>query len=99
MTESVAWEVHYDRRVSDDFLKHFLKGGVASSLVEYVKHAPYPIDLQMRKNPKRKLAEHASFYVGLTSVLNVEGTGDRLRLTATRPTRTASVFPKHGPKR
>jgi len=69
MADSVAWDLHYDRRVSEDFLKHFLKGGVASSLVEYVKHAPYPLDLQMRKDPKRKFAEHASLYVGLTSIL------------------------------
>lgn len=82
MADPVKWDLHYDRRVSEDFLVHFRKGGVAGSLVEYVKHAPYPLDLQMRKDPKRKLAEHASLYVGLTSILNVERAGVRLRLNA-----------------
>jgi hypothetical protein len=40
----------------------------------------YPVDLQMRKNP-RTGAEHATLYVGLTSVLQVTRIkGDLLRL-------------------
>lgn len=62
--------IRYDRRVSEQFLAHFLKGGVAHSLTQYAAKARYPVDLQMRHNPKTG-ADHASLYVGLTSVLNV----------------------------
>lgn len=77
----IQWDLHYDRRVSEGFLAHFLDGGVAHSLVEYARHAPYPLDLQMRHNPKTG-AEHATLYVGLTSVVDVERVGDKLRLKA-----------------
>lgn len=63
-------KIRYDRRVSQEFLAHFRKGGVAHSLTEYAAKARYPVDLQMRHNPKTG-ADHASLYVGLTSVLNV----------------------------
>lgn len=66
----VNWELHYDRRVSDVFLQHFLPGGSAHRLVEYARFAAYPLDLQMRYNPKTG-TEHASLYVGLTTVLDV----------------------------
>lgn len=56
-------DVRYDRRVAPSFLEHFLAGGVAASLVEYAKHARYPVDLQMGHNPKTS-ADHASLYVG-----------------------------------
>ncbi len=62
--------IRYDRRVSPDFLAHFLKGGVAFSLTEYAGKARYTVDLQMRHSPKTG-ADHATLYVGLTSVLNV----------------------------
>jgi hypothetical protein len=75
----VTWDLHYDRRVSEQFLAHFLKGGVARSLVEYARYAPYAVDLQMRKNPKTG-AEHATLYVGLTSVLDVKRNKDQLQL-------------------
>jgi len=76
---TVAWDLHYDRRVSDGFLDHFLNGGVAHSLVEYARFAPYPLDLQMRHDPKTG-AEHATLYVGLTSVLGVKRKKDLLQL-------------------
>lgn len=63
-------KIRYDRRVSQEFLAHFRQGGVAHSLTEYAAKARYPVDLQMRHNPKTE-ADHASLYVGLTSVLNV----------------------------
>lgn len=63
-------DIRYDRRVSPVFLDHFCKGGVAHSLVEYAKHARFPIDLQLRHNPKTG-ADHATLYAGLTGVLNV----------------------------
>jgi hypothetical protein len=76
----IDWELHYDRRAAAGFLAHFLHGGVAESLAEYARFAPYPVDLQMRKNP-RTGAEHATLYVGLTSVLQVTRiNGDLLRL-------------------
>lgn len=75
----VAWDLHYDRRVSETFLAHFLAGGVAHSLVEYARHAPYAIDLQMRHSPKTG-AEHATLYVGLTSVLDVKVKKNQLNL-------------------
>ena len=67
----VAWDLHYDRRVFESFLAHFLEGGVAHSLVEYARFAPYAVDLQMRHNPKTN-ADHVTLYVGLTSVLDVK---------------------------
>jgi len=78
----VDWEMKYDRRVDESFLDNFVKGGFASSLVQYARDAPYPVDLQFRKNPKTN-AQHASLYVGLTSVLNVEAkSSNAFRLTA-----------------
>src|SRR5438874_218343 len=66
----VAWKIQYDRRVSNDFLSLFDVGGPARTLVEHAQFAPFPIDLQFRHNPKTG-GEHASLYVGLTTVLNV----------------------------
>jgi hypothetical protein len=66
----IDWDLHYDRRATAGFLAYFLHGGVAESLADYARYAPYPVDLQMRKNPKTG-AEHATLYVGLTSVLQV----------------------------
>ncbi|MFC7500474.1 hypothetical protein [Nocardioides sp. GCM10030258] len=65
----------YDRRVSAEFLKHFDPNdtdapGVASSLVSYAKHALYPVDLQFRHTVRSGL-DHATLYVGLTSVLDL----------------------------
>ncbi len=81
LRDMVDWELHYDRRVTDEFLANFLPGGVADSLVEYAKFAPYPVDLQMRRNAKTG-AEHASLYVGLSTVLDVHRKQDRLTLEA-----------------
>ncbi len=79
----IDWDLHYDRRATAGFLAHFLHGGVAESLAEYARYAPYPVDLQMRKNPKTG-AEHATLYVGLTSVLQVTRKGICSEFTATR---------------
>src|SRR4051794_5340115 len=76
---SVSWDLHYDRRVSEPFLNHFLPGGVAHSLVEYARYAPYAMDLQMRHNPKTG-ADHATLYVGLTAVLGVKANKAGLEL-------------------
>jgi len=66
------FDVRYDRRVSEEFLTHFLPDGVATNLVDLVRYARYPVDLQLRKDPKSG-AQHATLYVGLTSVLKVAG--------------------------
>lgn len=87
---SVSWDLHYDRRVSAKFLAHFQQGGIAHSLVEYARHAPYPLDLQMRADPKAK-TEHATLYVGLTAVLNVLHKPTGLALKA-HPTFTQGNF-------
>jgi hypothetical protein len=84
---SPAWDLHYDRRVTDEFLAHFVRNGVAHSLVEYARYAAFPIDLQMRRNPKTR-AEHASLYVGLSSVLDVHRKKDKLQLEAHQTFRT-----------
>lgn len=70
---AVPWELHYDRRVPDHFLRLLLPGGVAASLAQYARHAPYPVDLQLRADAKRPSAHHASLYVGLTTVLDLHG--------------------------
>ncbi|WP_457188620.1 hypothetical protein [Nocardioides sp. P5_E3] len=59
----------YDRTVDDEFLKYFLQGGVAESLLEYTT-ARYPIDFQFRKEVKSG-AQWATVYVGMTAVLNI----------------------------
>ena len=68
----MTFDIRYDRRVSEQFLGNFLRGGVAHSLVDMARKAAYPIDLQFRMNPKTS-AEHATLYTGLTAVLNVVG--------------------------
>lgn len=79
---TVAWDLHYDRRVPAEFLAHFKRGGVAHSLAQYAKNAPFPLDLQMRHDP-RSGAHHASLYVGLTDVLKVTPRSEgRLSLSA-----------------
>jgi len=89
---TVAWDLHYDRRVSAGFLSHFLPDGVARSLVEYARHAPFPVDLQMRHDPKAS-TEHASLYVDLTAVLNVRHKpGGTLALDAYKAHMTAGGF-------
>lgn len=77
------FDIRYDRRVSEDFLRHFRPQGVASSLARMSKRALYPLDLQFRGSPKTG-AEHATLYTGLTSVLNVHRTKDGLRLSGHR---------------
>jgi hypothetical protein len=68
---TVAWELHYDRCVSSEFLSAFKPDGPARFLVEIAKYAPFPLDFQLRHDAKTG-HEHASLYVGLTDVLKVE---------------------------
>ncbi|WP_159081274.1 PGN_0703 family putative restriction endonuclease [Nocardioides sediminis] len=70
MSKTNAFDVRYDRRVSAQFLSHFEPGGIAASLASYAKSGLLPIDLRFRRDVKTR-SEHASLYVGLTSVLDV----------------------------
>jgi hypothetical protein len=63
-------DYRYDRRVDEEFLKLFDSRGVFRTLTEYAQKARYPVDLQFRLDPKTR-AQHASLYVGLTTVLDI----------------------------
>ena len=74
-------EFRYDRRVSADFLRLFTGQGAFRTLTEYARKARYPIDLQFRGSPKSS-DQHASLYVGLTTVLDVHWRPGQVRLAA-----------------
>jgi hypothetical protein len=74
-------DYRYDRRVDPGFLELFDTGGVFRTLTEYARKARYPVDLQFRRNPKNA-AQHASLYVGLTTVLDVHWKPGAVRLAA-----------------
>jgi hypothetical protein len=57
--------------------------GVFRTLTEYARKARYPVDLQFRRNPKTD-AQHASLYVGLTTVLDVHWRPSAVKLAAHR---------------
>lgn len=77
----VPWRIHYDRRLDQAFLQHFLPHGFAASLRRYATEARYPLDLQTRKDPKTD-AQHVTLYAGLTAVVNVVRRPDgKMRLT------------------
>lgn len=72
--------IRYDRRVDPSFLEHFLDDGPLASLSSYAREALYPVDLQLRRQPG-STAQHATLYVGLTSVLDVRrASGGQLAL-------------------
>jgi hypothetical protein len=77
----MSFDIRYDRRVSQEFLEHFLNGGFARSLPRLARRAHYPLDLQFRKNPKTN-AQHATLYVGLTAVLNLRASRSGIKLDA-----------------
>ena len=74
-------DYRYDRRVDPFFLQLFASHGPFRTLTEYALKARYPVDLQFRSNPKTG-AQHASLYVGLTTVLDVHWKPDLVRLVA-----------------
>ena len=86
MSTTKTFDIRYDRRVSAQFLEHFQQGGLLASLPVYAKSGLFPIDLQFRKSAKSE-AEHATLYVGLTSVLDIHH--------ATSGTLKLKVHPKH----
>jgi hypothetical protein len=74
--------VRYDRRVDDEFLSLFRKGGLLHSLARLGKTAAFPLDLQFRKDPKNPGKQWATLYAGLTGVLYVHRVKNGLRLDA-----------------
>jgi hypothetical protein len=74
-------DYRYDRRVDEDFLNLFASRGAFRTLTEYGRSARYPVDLQFRLNPKTR-AQHASLYVGLSTVLDVHWRLGRFKLAA-----------------
>jgi hypothetical protein len=74
-------DYRYDRRVAPDFLDLFEARGAFGTLTEYACKARYPVDLQFRRNPKTA-AQHASLYVGLTTVLDVHWKPGAVKLAA-----------------
>jgi len=88
---AVDWTLRYDRCVGVDFLSLFQPGGVAHPLVEYARHAPYAVDLQLRKDPKTS-AQHAALYVGLTAVLTVNWRGAGRFALSANPTWSAGPY-------
>jgi hypothetical protein len=74
-------DYRYDRRVDPDFLDLFDARCAFRTLTEYACKARYPVDLQFRRNPKTA-AQHASLYVGLTTVLDVHWKPGAVKLAA-----------------
>ena len=74
-------DCRYDRRVDPGFLDLFDARGAFRTLTEYARKARYPVDLQFRRNPKTA-AQHASLYVGLTTVLDVHWKPGTVKLAA-----------------
>jgi hypothetical protein len=72
------------------FFELFDTHGFFWTLTEYARKARYPVDLQFRRNPKTA-AQHASLYVGLTTVLDVHWKPGAVRLAA-HPTFHPSGF-------
>ena len=82
MSKTTTFDIRYDRRVSEEFIQHFAPDGLLSSLPRYAKSGLFPIDFRLRKDVKSG-AEHATLYVGLTSVLDVHHTkSGKLKLKA-----------------
>ncbi len=79
------FDIRYDRRVSSDFLRHFMPEGVFAFVIEYARTGLFPLDVHLRRDPKSS-AQHLTLYVGLTSVLDVQHAPNgelRLRTHAT----------------
>jgi hypothetical protein len=85
-------DYRYDRRVDPFFLQFFTSHGAFRTLREYALKARYPVDLQFRSNLKTG-AQHASLYVGLTTVLDVHWKPDLVRLAAHRRYHSAGFDP------
>ncbi|MGF9755056.1 hypothetical protein AAII07_07625 [Microvirga sp. 0TCS3.31] len=92
MSQTIAFDVRYDRRISRELLEHLQPGGLLASLAVYAKSGLFPLDLRFRKDVKTQ-AEHVSLYVGLTSVLDVHhAKSGKLRLKAHQTHRQNGKF-------
>jgi hypothetical protein len=74
-------DYRYDRRIDAPFLELFDRRGVFRTVTEYARKARYPIDLQFRRHVPSG-AQHASLYVGLSTVLDVHWKPGKVRLAA-----------------
>jgi hypothetical protein len=74
-------DYRYDRRADEGFRQLFEPHGPFRTVTEYARKARYPIDLQFRRNPKTS-AQHASVYVGLTTVLDIHWRQGKVKLAA-----------------
>jgi hypothetical protein len=83
-------DYRYDRRADEHFLRLFEAQGLFRTVTEYARKARYPIDLQFLRNPKTS-AQHASVYVGLTTVLDIHWKPGKVKLAA-HPTWQLSGF-------
>lgn len=72
----------YDRRVDDNFLDLFRRGGVLHALARLGKEAAFPLDLHFRKDPRHPTKQWATLYAGLTGVLYMYRTNAGIRLDA-----------------
>jgi hypothetical protein len=84
MNESPTPRLHYDRRAPEPLLAALSAEGDLHGLVELAlstENATKALDLQLRANPRRPDAGHATLYVGLTRALDLEHRSDgRLRV-------------------
>lgn len=95
-TEAAKWwtagtAMHYDRVVSEVLLNALRPRGPLHSAVAWSQADPRLRDVQLRKQPKGA-ASWASFYVGLTSVLDIYEVGGQFRLKAHATHRAAAGF-------
>jgi hypothetical protein len=82
MTASAKFDVRYDRRVDHEFSALFMDDGPLARLRQISQRAAFPVDLQMRRDPKNPKKQWATLYVGLTGVLYVYAANGGVRLDA-----------------
>ena len=81
-------DYRYDRRPNPDFLALFQNEGPLQVLTEYARKAPYPVDLQFRRDLKTD-EQRATVYVGTEKVLDVHWRRGTIRLQGHRRHGTA----------
>jgi len=82
--------LHFNRTVSAELLAELRPGGRFDSLVRYRDELPRFADVQLRR--AQGPVCHASLYIGLTSVLNVEERGGMFALSAHKTHRQEGGF-------
>jgi hypothetical protein len=84
-------DITFDRRASPTLMRVLSLGGPFACLVTRALGAEGRFDVQLRKEPKGSRT-WATFYVGLTSVLDLDERHDAFRLRAHRTHREAGGF-------